>query len=552
MNGLRALGGLAVALPFALSLVDCREPTQVTLEISTDAECTDVRGTTIGVGKLVALENKPAVAETAACSSSGRIGSLVVVPSGDKDEEVTIRVVTGVGKSPEACVNDGFKGGCIVARRTMRYLPHTPLNLPIEMNVDCLDIPCEATETCFKGQCVSPKIDPVKCDLGACRPTAGDGGAPDGDVDAGVDAEPDVSVDAAPDASPDAGSDASDASPDVAPDVNVSCTAPMAECDGDLSVQCETDTSSDGKNCGACGHDCLGGTCTAGECGAVAVLTGTGKATRLAVDATHLYYIGYTNGDVRRIPKTGGTSELLASSASAVRIAVDNTYAYWTDFQGKQLLRVPKTGGTMQVLASNLGTAQAIELTGTRVYVTDYSSQGRVGWVPKAGGTPTWIVPNTTTPLDLALTSTHVYYTDTSNPSIVHRIPLDGGTVENFYPTDISLVIVTDGTDLYLASAKNGKAAATILRITQAGTATPLVAGLEVPAGLSVDQKYVYFTDLGLGNGKGLVGRIAIDGSDNGVLEQLHYGGTPRGIVNDSAAVYWADETGDTIWMIAK
>jgi hypothetical protein len=549
-KGWRALGGIAVVLPIAFSFVDCREPTQITLEISTDAQCADVRGTTIGVGKLVSLENKPAVAETAACSKSGRIGSLVVVPSGDKDEEVTIRVVTGVGKSPEACVTDGFVGGCIVARRTIRYLPHTPLDLPIEMNIDCLDIPCEATQTCFNGECVSPKIDPVKCEQGSCRPVGGDGGAPDAsaDADASSDADPDVSADAAPDAS-DAGSDAS---VDSAPDVNVSCTAPMAECDGDLSVQCETDTSSDGKNCGACGHDCLGGTCTAGECVSATVLSGTGKATRLAIDATHLYYIGYTNGDVRRIPKAGGTSQLLASSASAVRIAVDDTYAYWTDFQGKQLLRVLKTGGTMQVLATNLGTAQAVELTAARVYVTDYTSQGRVGWVPKAGGAPTWLVPNTPTPLDLALTSTHVYFTDTSNPSIVRRVPLDGGTVEDFYPTDISLGIVTDGTDLYLASSKNGKAAASILRITQAGTATVLVAGLETPAGLSVDQKYVYFTDLGLGNGKGLVGRIAIDGSDNGVAKQLYYGGTPRGIVNDATAVYWADETSDAIRMIAK
>jgi hypothetical protein len=550
----RALAGLAIVLPAALCLVQCREPTQITLEITTDAQCADVRGTTIGVGKLVALENKPAVAETQACGANGRIGSLVVVPSGDRDEEVSIRVVTGVGKTPEACVADGFKGGCIVARRTIRYLPHTPLEMPIEMDVDCLDIPCGATETCYKGECVSPKLDPTKCEQGDCRPIQGDGGMPDSGADATVDAgsDADASIDASDsgvDAS-DAGSDASDSAAEA--DVTVSCTAPMAECDGDLSVQCETDTTSDAKNCGSCGHDCLGGTCTAGECGVVTVLSGTGGATRLAIDATHIYYIGYTNGEVRRIPKTGGTSELLATTSSAVRIAVDATYAYWTDFQGKQLLRVPKAGGTMQVLATGLGTAQAVRLTTDRAYVTDYTSQGRVGWVPKVGGTATWLVTNTPTPLDMALTPTYAYFTDTSNPSTVRRVPLDGGTVENFYPTDISLAIETDGKDLYFASAKNGKAAASIHRLTEAGSDTELVAGLELPAGLTVDQTYVYFTDLGIGNGKGSVGRIAIDGSDNGVSKQLSFGGWPRGIVNDSVAVYWADETGDTINMIVK
>src|SRR5580700_5484378 len=45
--------------------------------------------------------------------------------------------------------------GCIVARRQVSFIPHTPLALPIEMTLDCLNVPCTANQTCIHAQCVT-------------------------------------------------------------------------------------------------------------------------------------------------------------------------------------------------------------------------------------------------------------------------------------------------------------------------------------------------------------------------------------------------------------
>ena len=82
------LAGLAAG-----ALVSCRPATQVTLELGTDAECVDIRQTSITTGRLEGLEERPAVTSTSACDpETRRIGSLAVVPRGADDAELGVRV----------------------------------------------------------------------------------------------------------------------------------------------------------------------------------------------------------------------------------------------------------------------------------------------------------------------------------------------------------------------------------------------------------------------------------------------------------------------------
>lgn len=136
-----------------LILFGCREPTQITFEITTDRSCSSVNGTAISVGTLgQALDSKPPGSLSMQCNG-GNLGTLVVTPS-DVNAELAVRVVTGVGKSAEDCIAAGFKGGCIVARRALRFLAHEKVRVPIAMDASCIDIPCGPTESCVKGQCV--------------------------------------------------------------------------------------------------------------------------------------------------------------------------------------------------------------------------------------------------------------------------------------------------------------------------------------------------------------------------------------------------------------
>jgi N-acetylneuraminic acid mutarotase len=199
----RRLGLAAVS---AIMAFGCRTPTQITIELTTTVPCGTgtqsgaLDGTTIRIGRIgPGLESHSPVTRTERCDvGSGRIGSLVVVPSGSKSDEIAMQVVAGVGKTPEQCLLDGFIGGCIVARRALRFVPHESLSLPIALVNECVDVPCTATTTCIKGQCVDASIDVDRCAGGVCGddllgPSSGvdagppDGGAPDAprDADAG-------------------------------------------------------------------------------------------------------------------------------------------------------------------------------------------------------------------------------------------------------------------------------------------------------------------------------------------------------------------------------
>jgi hypothetical protein len=168
---LRAASATSGALVIAAWLTGCREPTQITFEVSTDLPCANVDDTSIAVGTLADVERKPTTATAAkATCVDGRIGALVVAPSGDSDVEIGVRIVTGVGgTSPEACVTPDYRG-CIVARRALKYIPHTSLKVNIPMRANCKDVPCDAAgfTTCAAGRCVSARIDSAACEGAGC------------------------------------------------------------------------------------------------------------------------------------------------------------------------------------------------------------------------------------------------------------------------------------------------------------------------------------------------------------------------------------------------
>ncbi|MEO7096270.1 MAG: kelch repeat-containing protein [Polyangiales bacterium] len=193
------------------ALLGCRTPTQITIEVTTEIACDPkTKATTsIAVGSLgEALEGKPPVVFTGECrqvnATTWRIGSLVVVPSGDSSAEVAIRVVTGINKDPRDCEQDPktkvWPKDCIIARRALRFVPHTELYLPVGMDLDCTNVPCGSTTTCVSGRCVSATIEdssrcttPEACDESALPQPAGGG---DAGVDGGSDGAPDADVDA--------------------------------------------------------------------------------------------------------------------------------------------------------------------------------------------------------------------------------------------------------------------------------------------------------------------------------------------------------------------
>jgi outer membrane protein assembly factor BamB len=198
------------------TVVACRDATQITVVLTTDVPCANVKGATITVGVPGAIEDKDPAATSGACGASGSIGSVVVVPSGDDSDEVGIKAVIGVGKPPSDCKKYG--PGCIVARRALHYIPHTGLVVPIHLESSCDGVACDPNTTCVHGACVAAEIpDPrvcepsTGCDEGVLYPDAGyadarpdstmvdapaDGPLQDATIDASVDAPADTTIDA--------------------------------------------------------------------------------------------------------------------------------------------------------------------------------------------------------------------------------------------------------------------------------------------------------------------------------------------------------------------
>jgi len=174
---------LTLLLVCAAMMYACRESTQVTIRLTTDASCggDGFQQAAIAVAAKEKLSGREPSALTEACQDGdpeSDIGTIVVVPSGDDDAPFAVRVVAGIGVPAEACMapdyvlgdDDTEAGrGCIVARRNLAFLPHTELELPIVLRKECLNVDCSADQTCVSGTCVSAKVDPDKCnEPGGC------------------------------------------------------------------------------------------------------------------------------------------------------------------------------------------------------------------------------------------------------------------------------------------------------------------------------------------------------------------------------------------------
>ena len=190
MSASAALGALGLALG-----PGCRDATQVTVEISLAqrASCAETNGTAITVGTEPGMTQQRVADEfvtatTDSCTeATHEIGTLVVTPGGNGHGSIIVVVAYDKAIVPSSCKPPLFKG-CIVARRQFTFSDHQQLHLPITIDPQCKDVPCDAFSTCRTGKCFSSD---VSCNGDGCLEPGdpGDGGTSvDGQVipDTGV------------------------------------------------------------------------------------------------------------------------------------------------------------------------------------------------------------------------------------------------------------------------------------------------------------------------------------------------------------------------------
>jgi hypothetical protein len=298
VSGLRIVLVASTVVTFALVLGSgCRDATQVTIDIALakSALCTETNGTAITVGiDPASTEDRVAheyvTATTSSCDPGTReIGTLVLTPSGSG--RASVIVVVAYDKVTAASCKPPLFKGCIVARRQFSFTDHRHLQMPISIDPDCRDVPCDAFSTCRSGKCFSSE---AACNADACGQPGdpGDGGtAIDGQVTPGTGTPVDGSTEGGEtDGSSglDSGADgASDAPADGPPSItrcnppggpgtlvcaNVSCSGSTKYCCG---ATAETATCSTTPCAMAVPRYCCDGTdCGGAACSVASVASG--------------------------------------------------------------------------------------------------------------------------------------------------------------------------------------------------------------------------------------------------------------------------------------
>jgi hypothetical protein len=173
---LGAVLGVGFLVVIATISTSCRGATQIVVDIRTNVPCANPmqwQGIAVYSGSPgLDVESKDPSLLSAACEPDGRVGSIVLVPNGANDATVGIRVVAGLTRAPDQCAAARYEG-CIVARRTVTFLPHEALDLRIDLTNDCVGQACDALRTCFNGACSDARLtSSVTGDAAAAGATA--------------------------------------------------------------------------------------------------------------------------------------------------------------------------------------------------------------------------------------------------------------------------------------------------------------------------------------------------------------------------------------------
>jgi hypothetical protein len=336
------------------------------------------------------------------------------------------------------------------------------------------------------------------------------------------------------------------------------------------------DTASDPLNCGACGHDCLGGACSSGQCQPVAIAQSQGGPFMVAQFGSQVYWTNFIGSTVGSANKYDGGNTLMAASGNGA----DSPLGIGADDAGVYFANSGSSGTVVRCgLTSCQGAATLFDagFTNTDLAVVG----GNVYWLQADGDEIDRVATGGGTHQNLATTDTNnfgrylsriatdgafVYWSESFNDTILRK-PIGSGSATTIYTLSSgaqpSALLLDNGT-LFFATlgSDNGQGAISYGNPDGSGGAQPLAASQRFPYALASDATYLYWTAEGdfdtnnkpLGNGG--VFRCAKTGC-GGNPEQLASNlSDTRGIAVDDQAIYFATfATGSSdgqIWRLAK
>ena len=263
---------------------------------------------------------------------------------------------------------------------------------------------------------------------------------------------------------------------------------------GDAGSSCKANLQTDPQHCGACGHACIEASCEGGHC-RPRELVGSVSPVGVAVQGANLYFVDEGAGTINIMPKDGALSpEVFADGQSgAAYVAIDQTHVYWTRRDDGAVVQLALSGGTPTAIATGYQTPLGIGLAGGAAYVAEPTS-GKV-WKLGLDGTPISAVGEVGASLlveGVATDGASLWIT-LNGSDAVQRMALSGGPFTQFENgQDHPAGIAVDEQWVYWVNQNSGE-----LRKAPkaAGAVITLALELQWPTGVAVDDRYVYVAE---------------------------------------------------------
>jgi hypothetical protein len=352
---------------------------------------------------------------------------------------------------------------------------------------------------------------------------------------------------------------ATDGGTDAESSGGIMCGQGEMDCGGEC-----VDPQTNAAHCGACQHDCLGGECAAGVCGAVQLATGKGRLFMVQLDADHLYY-GGDGVDVGRIDKDGANDTLLDDAGMDLndrewcyQSAITDTHVVWgNDWvqPGVRGCALPGCGGgvTTQVMGLNMYTMVFNQANDTLYFDQSGTTIMQKVW---GGGAATNFATNQTSPRELAADDGFIYWGNGNDMTgySIRKMPVGGGAVASLVTGRVEGAAAIDvgpdaiywaesdlSGDVFMAPLPNGIGGSDPEVFANGG-------GTNI-YDIHTDDTHVYWITRGVG----LAGvyRCPLDGCDPDPELLDGTANDPWAVNTDDVAVYWVTEDGQ-IMKIAK
>ncbi|CAN5325869.1 hypothetical protein BH09MYX1_BH09MYX1_41370 [soil metagenome] len=350
--------------------------------------------------------------------------------------------------------------------------------------------------------------------------------------------------------------------------------------DAPFDATCNADLTIDGKNCGACGHDCLGGACTASKCQPVKVVGSSSLAPfTMTLSGNTLYFTnikGNSLGSLAKAQKTATNNDVGAvilsdwssKQGTPYQVAANGTDVYFAVYSGSAanmlwdgaLMRCPSETCPPALTVSGVE-GYGIATDGANVYTSERAYVGNVDkylirkrnmdlsspvLMGEAGSSANW----------MTLTPSEIIWGDDDGIYHCAKGGCGGPPQKLASPWSLSAdqIAIVGNTVYFTSNPFNGVATVQSVAIG-GGLPQTLAKDLDVPFGIAADATYFYVAEIqDISNpSTGRIFRCPVAGCgiNNQNLEVLFTGENPRAVLSDTNAIYFGTREGN-IYRLAK